>query len=462
MYSGNHREYVHHVGALVADAHSLPEYSVKCIKIVRKLKDGEITAKVLGPTVFVGALGFAMSVLLAGMAVWHRDHMALLATTGLSALSTIIGFANKWKLNLPNRRATKSHYRRPPADVVIRFPKGNFVVVQCDEDIARELFFAPEKIEYYMEKPWKYRLTSLGGTILLMFSVIFVGNSSTLLQIYFAGAYVLLNAAYWTAACVPESSHWDLGAFEAVPQIFDDDLVQQEGITKRKPYISYNATFTEALWRVIVVTRDIAWVTKSKAVPVTSAWEKWLEEALEAATSVPSPTVDGSFTIFKMPDWDPRKALHEAINLYQDEVQFKNWEGAVTSRKALPLNSRREDLEREPATRPPEHQSQANKAVPPQRDDLTFPGNRRIRAETYESPHRKRMGVGRLDPTQSLRHPTQGAVLDQLTDLSPEEKTGNMDNIILKKFGVLWTCASRFLIYRKQEVQHTGFSISVF
>lgn len=90
--------------------------------------------------------------------------MSLLATLLLSFLSTLTGVANKSKLKLPQRRPGAA----PRGDTVIRYPNGSYLVVRCDEDVARELYFAPEEIEYQLSNPARYRLVSLLGTIVLM------------------------------------------------------------------------------------------------------------------------------------------------------------------------------------------------------------------------------------------------------------------------------------------------------
>ena len=96
----------------------------------------------------------------------------------------------------------------PPGDVVISYPQGAFIVIKCDEDIARELYGAPEKYNYLVGVQ-TYRLIALTDTILLMFGVIALANASLVLKLAFAGAYIILNAAYWVVTA-PPTMHWDL------------------------------------------------------------------------------------------------------------------------------------------------------------------------------------------------------------------------------------------------------------
>lgn len=336
-----------------SDAESLPEYSVKCVEIKRKQRNvGEVKAKMFGPTHLVAILGFFLSLMLFAIAIWRQDGMAMLADVCFSILSTLIGVGNKWTLNLP-KRAQRPNVWTPPGDVVIRYPKGSFLVVSCSEDIARELYFAPEGLKYYVARPWKYRMISLVGTILLMFGVIFLGNADTYLQIAFAGSYMVLNAAYWIIAALPQKLHWDMSCFEVKPQTFVDapaptptplaeEDEEKEGKgedhdgkpkkpkrmdsmpKKRKPYVSYNETFTQALWKVIIATRDIDWVIRSQAAPHTPAWESWLHEALHHANCNPQPVERGDDKIltYTVPrDWNAQAALGEALTNHRNDVE---------------------------------------------------------------------------------------------------------------------------------------------
>jgi hypothetical protein len=324
-----------------SDADSLPEYAVKCIEIVRVHNEGEVKAKIFGPTHIVSALGCALSMILFAVSLRLQDGMALLAVVCLSLLSTLIGVGNKWKLNLPKRNA--KNIWTPPGDVVIRYPKGSFLVVRCHEDVARELYFAPENLHYLVATPWKYRMISLVGTILLMFGVIFLGNAGTYLQIAFAGAYMILNAAYWIVAALPQRYHWDMSCFEVRPQRFDESdeddelkakekedeklhgqVVAKKPVAlpkKKKPFVSYNKTFTQALWKVIIATRDTEWIVRSQAAPSTDAWRDWLQEALELAKSMDDPVERGDkkITTYEIPQhWNPQARLAEIIKSYRD------------------------------------------------------------------------------------------------------------------------------------------------
>lgn len=202
--------------------------------------------------------------MLAMSIVWG-DGMSLIATILLSSLSTLIGIVNKWNLKLPQRPANASK----PADghVVIRYPNGSFLVVKCPEDVARELYFAPEEIQYNVTNAQLGLAISLAGTLMLMGGVIALANAKLQLQIAWAGAYITTNIAHFIAAAVPAKRHWDFSCYRLEEQGVSGGPISQ--------------TFTEAIWKTIVLTKQTEWIKKDEAAPRTNVWDAWLKEAGE-------------------------------------------------------------------------------------------------------------------------------------------------------------------------------------
>lgn len=309
---------------MLSDAESLPAYSVRCVEIVRKDHVKEVKARSWGPLWWVAFLGTFEAIILLGLSLWQADGFALLSVVSLGLLSSLVGIGNKCTIVLPKRK--HSNILTPPGDVVIRYPKGNFLVVQCTEDVARELYFAPENMYYLVSHSWKYRMISLVGTFLLMIGVVCLGNASTWLQVGFAVAYMILNAAYWIVAALPSKVHWDMNCFDVRDQKFSCDSTEKEKISsstrgREKHFVDHNETFTQALWKVIVATKDIDWVKKSAAAPQTEAWDVWLQEAKSQAMSMKShPESIGGKTVkvWDVPDWDAQKELVKAMNDHTD------------------------------------------------------------------------------------------------------------------------------------------------
>nr|POF08199.1 hypothetical protein CFP56_62779 [Quercus suber] len=250
-------------------------------------KRSTVKAKATGPLSWVTLLGFFLALSLFIISIALGDGMSLIATILLSLLSTLVGIGNKWELELQTRAkaaaarlpsdkaiVVEEHVGVPDGDVVIRYPNGSFLVVKCEESIARELYFAPEEINYNIKRPELYRVISLIGTLMLMLGVISLANARLQLQFAWAGAYVLINAAQWTAAALPARYHWDLSYYQ----------VMEEGLEDGPK----NTNFTEALWKAILLTKSTEWVARGGAAPRTKTWDEWLSDAYDYAGTAES------------------------------------------------------------------------------------------------------------------------------------------------------------------------------
>lgn len=275
----------------------MPPFTVRCISVTidREVQEQPLTAmdtlfrgqpraaslskadhrlplvklKALGPLSWVTLLGSFVSLALFIISIVLGDGMSLIATLLLSGLSTLVGLSNKWELRLP--RKYNGRAKLPPGDVVIRFPNKSFLVVFCDEEVARELFWAVEEIEYHIKNATAYRMISLVGTLMLMLGVVVLANAKLPLKFCWTGAYLLLNAAHWAAAALPQHLHWDLSAFQ----------VEEQGITGGPN----NPTYMDALGKVIMVTKSVEWLRLGKAVPFTHKWDEWLAETERIANT---------------------------------------------------------------------------------------------------------------------------------------------------------------------------------
>ncbi|KAF2087862.1 hypothetical protein K490DRAFT_65141 [Saccharata proteae CBS 121410] len=302
VVSGNDRDYLNHIGHIVLDADSMKEFDVRVVKVKRNDAVVPVKARTLSYLTINAVLGCAFSTAILILSIIWRDGMALIACLSLSSLSTIIGLGNKWTLRLPKRRTTNGSV--PRGDVVIRYPKGSFLIVQCDEDVAREIFFAPENIEYLISHQPVYRILSLVGSMLLMAGVITLANAQVKSQTCFAAAYMILNATYWIVAAFPAKVHWNTEAFIVEKRRFstsdEDD----------KNHTDHNSSFTKALWKVIVATKSTGWVRRGDAAPDTEVWKAWLCDALEAArTAMVKPDQVTGIQTYHVPDWDPTAEL---------------------------------------------------------------------------------------------------------------------------------------------------------
>ena len=319
----------------------MEQYTVRVVRIERRDPDRVVKAKTWSPLSAVAIVGCALAVVLLVVSIVYDDGFALLATLMFSCLSTVVGIGNRWKL-IPKK--VQRSEGTPDGDAVIRYPNGAFLVVKCEENVARELYFAPETIQYWIPQTSLYRMFSLIGTMMLMIGIVALGNARIYLQIAFAGSYMLMNAAYWIVAALPPQAVWDVKhAFtihaERIVSHSNSDGLDQKGKDGRtccglspfsrlqrlwepvgdhdKRYEDKNDTFTQALWKVIAVTKSVDWVRRSKAAPQTAAWEGWLQEALEASKQSEPKQIhvdEGKdMTEWKIPDWDAQRAIAQRM-----------------------------------------------------------------------------------------------------------------------------------------------------
>ena len=267
-----------------AKGRDLKPYEVRCVRIEYSGKHSgsskpNITARVRGPLLWLTMGGFTISVLLLVISAVYRDGMSVCATLSLSGLSTLSGLANSCKLKLPRRKdpyeeepapqpRDGNRERRPPpvppGDTVIRYPNGSFIIIKCEEDVARELFFAPEELEYRVADEKWYRFLSLIGTVLLMAGILFLANATLPLQIGWALAYGLINVGYWIVAGISPRRHWDFSSYTMREVGLASDEIKEGGRETRP-------SFTLALWKAIVLTKNTSWVKHSDAAPRTVA-----------------------------------------------------------------------------------------------------------------------------------------------------------------------------------------------
>ncbi|KAI4095017.1 MAG: hypothetical protein LQ344_001864 [Seirophora lacunosa] len=316
-YSGGQRDHVNYIAHLLHEGESLKPYSVRCERIIKEIKDPEVKAKSWGPTTMLALLGFAMSCALLALSIHEGDGMALLATILLSSLSTLVGIGSQWRLVLPERTATRNV---PKSDVVIRYPHGAFLVIKCDEEVARSLYWAPEECRYYRSTR-SYRVISLIGTLILMFGVICLGNAGLNVQLGFAASYIILNAAYWTVAALPQQWNWDLSRYKRTIEHYQDKEENSD-----VPSVEKKRTYTSALWRAIALSGTGKWVRVAGAAPVSGAWDMWLQKAEEVIKEHPCKFDDrGPCTL---PRWDPEKYLDDVHAQVQEAADMDKFQSS--------------------------------------------------------------------------------------------------------------------------------------
>jgi hypothetical protein len=217
---------------------------------------------------------FALTWTIFGVSVRDNDAIACLALVAISLVSTIVGYASLWSPQLMKRTSSANV---PPGDVVIRTREGAFIVVKCDENVARELYTGTEECTYKVKNVLVYRALIGVATFLLMISVVLLGNCNFNQQAAIGSAYIVLNGLYWAASLVPKRQFWDLKLYDIKNETPEDcryaHMTQEGG----QPDDYYS--FTRTMWYAIRETKEIGWVRTSNAAPMTPEWTRWLKAA---------------------------------------------------------------------------------------------------------------------------------------------------------------------------------------
>jgi len=199
-------------------------------------------------------------------AVIH-DGTACLALGTISIVSSIVGYASYWQPVLTKRIFSS---KVPPGDVIIRTREGAFILVRCNEDVARELYVGTEECEYHV-KTQLYRVLVGIGTFMLMISVILLGNCNFIMQAAIASSYIVLNGAFWTISLIDKRHFWDLDAYilEDVTEIDARNAHNEQHKGEDGQSNEDTPSFTRTLWYAIRETKKIGWVKRGGAAPKT-------------------------------------------------------------------------------------------------------------------------------------------------------------------------------------------------
>jgi hypothetical protein len=221
-------------------------------------------------------LSVASCLLTIGLLVWAiiiGDGPATLAIILLAITTTLFCAASLWRL--PLRRTTSS--KVPAGDVVIQSREGAFLIIQCNENVARELYSSPNEVIQLITTGFSSCISC--GTVIFMVAVILMGNSTWTMQAALAVTYLLLNAVYWFVALMPSRTHWEFPSYEVYHVTPHDIFLAHRYGMAGNPHPS----FSNSLWKAILVSKEIRWVRRSGAVPETDVWDQWLQLAKKNA-----------------------------------------------------------------------------------------------------------------------------------------------------------------------------------
>lgn len=83
--------------------------------------------------------------------------------------------------------------------MITRTREGAFLLILCNEDVARELYIGTEECVYKVQAR-RYRTFVALGTFLLMVSVVLLGNCNFTMQVAIGVSYILLNGTFWVSS----------------------------------------------------------------------------------------------------------------------------------------------------------------------------------------------------------------------------------------------------------------------
>ncbi|KAK3995892.1 hypothetical protein QBC44DRAFT_305081 [Cladorrhinum sp. PSN332] len=220
---------------------------------------------VYSPTHVLSVFSCLLTVCIIAAARYWEDGTAILAIALISFASSIVCYASWWQPMLMQRRKGN---KVPKGDVVIRTREGAFIVIRCTEEVARELYSGTVECQYVSHK---FHRAYMGlGMVLLMVSIVLLGNCGWNSQAFIGGSYILLNGLYWVMGLLPPKYFWDLSRYE----------VQTKTPTDAEKAHEEDPSFTRTMWFAVRETRHGAWVERSGAMPRTDEWKQWLNEAV--------------------------------------------------------------------------------------------------------------------------------------------------------------------------------------
>ncbi|KFY39218.1 hypothetical protein V494_04082 [Pseudogymnoascus sp. VKM F-4513 (FW-928)] len=233
-----------------------------------------VPANTLSPLNLLSIFSCILTWVIFAVSIYNRDAIACLALIAISLVSTIVGYASLWSPQLMKRT---SGAVVPRGDVVIRTREGAFIVVKCDEDVARELYTGTEECTYLVHSVRAYRALIGVATFILMIAVVLLGNCNFDQQAAIGSAYILLNGLYWWASLLPKREFWDMKMYDCKDETRDDCRHAECERPGGKP--DDFPSYTRTMWYAIRATEEVGWVRASGAAPRTEEWAKWLDAA---------------------------------------------------------------------------------------------------------------------------------------------------------------------------------------
>ncbi|KAI2929375.1 hypothetical protein CBS63078_1821 [Aspergillus niger] len=247
----------------------------------------EGTREVIVPLKSLSALNLVtlISILMTiGLFIWAgmiHDGVALVALAAMSLSTSAACLSAQWYPRL-STRTTKTKVIK--GDIVMKTRNGAFIVVECSEEITRELYGGAESCRYVFKTRGHQALLAC-STVLLMAAIILFSNCGWTMQIAVGVAYIILNILYFGLALLMDPGKmWDLSRYKVEP-------IRRE----------QTKNYTMALWEAIKETKETDWVRNGGLAPSTHAWDEWLKQAKYKCDHPKT-------------DWHPEKARNQLMS----------------------------------------------------------------------------------------------------------------------------------------------------
>lgn len=258
--------------------------ATKLNKQGRHEREARMQARHFSPLSILTIFSFLLTVGLFVWAILLRDGVAALSIGCMSLTSVCTGIAFWWKPKLATRKFATSV---PKGDIVLKTRGCAFVVVHCDENIARQLYTGTDEVKYYVNNRTSRVLVGF-GTLFLMVAVVLLGNCNFAMQAAIGASYLGLNGLYWLTSLLPSRWFWHMAAYkverdETLPHHMMN--AHEEDELNKVP-----ACYTRTLWYAIHKSKGSKWIGASN-VPETEAWKRWVEDAIKNANDEKWPAV---------------------------------------------------------------------------------------------------------------------------------------------------------------------------
>ncbi|KAK5713665.1 hypothetical protein LTR15_011365 [Elasticomyces elasticus] len=260
--------------------------------------------------------------------------MSLLAVLMLSGSSTLSGLATHCELSTPRRLGTAT---QSPNNVIVQWHRElltprrlgtatqspnnailqwrssrSYVVVKSDYASVLSLMHAGKELVYTIKDRSIYCLLASIRTFILGVALILLTNASFQSQLIWAVAHILLLSCHFIAGSLPTKLNWDFSPYH----VREQKVVTPSGEERTSDSISL-------LWTIIALVKSTEWMNISHAVPQTTVWKRWQEQAAKhAKESVirhvaakdldvvagrgSNPSIETDSICWEIPDWNAR------------------------------------------------------------------------------------------------------------------------------------------------------------